>query len=146
MPDQMDPLSSQLFPVAKNPGQAVKGGCTIPLTCLLSAHPACAVPETAVSPQPRNPPALDGPQSLHQPHRYPSVIREQGEAQGLVFSIFEKMQYGPWCIGPENPKDEREANAACRDIKVVCHSHLLGAGPRLFPHQDNITNFISASG
>lgn len=49
-------------------------------------------------------------------------------------------------IHSENPKDEREANAVSRDVEVACHSHLLGAGPRLFPHKDNITNFISASG
>lgn len=54
---------------------------------------------------------------------------------------------GPECRGPENPeKDEREANAVSRHTEVVCHSHLLGAGPPLFPHKDNITNFISASG
>lgn len=56
------------------------------------------------------------------------------------------MQYGSQCTGPESPKDEREANAVSRDMEVACHSHLLGAGPRLFSHQDNITNFISASG
>lgn len=65
-----------------------------------------------------------------------------------MFSIcaVEKMQYGPECRGAENPQDEREANAVSRDIEVPCHSHLLGAGPCLFPHKDNITNFISASG
>lgn len=54
----------------------------------------------------------------------------QGTGRGtLMFSIyaFEKMQYGPECRGPENPKDEREANAVSRGVEVACHSHLLGA-------------------